>query len=107
VIVNCKLSIVNYFMPKLWLVCYDVKDDKRRAKLAKLIEQRCQRVQYSVFECPLDDKELNYQLEKRWLKVLKLNEDNLRVYPLDETAKQNTRVYGSDPPYQPPDYLIL
>ncbi|MTJ07795.1 CRISPR-associated endonuclease Cas2 [Anabaena sp. UHCC 0204] len=94
-------------MPKLWLVCYDVKDDKRRTKLAKLIEQRCQRVQYSVFECPLDDKELNYQLEKRWLKVLKLSEDNLRVYPLDETAKQNTRVFGSDPPYQPPDYLIL
>jgi CRISPR-associated protein Cas2 len=40
-------------MTKLWLVCYDVADDKRRNKLAKLMEQRCQRVQYSVFECPL------------------------------------------------------
>ncbi|WP_236140320.1 hypothetical protein [Nostoc sp. CMAA1605] len=46
-------------------------------------------------------------LEKRWLPILKLNEDSVRVYPLDATAKQQTRVYGSQPPYEPPDYLIL
>ncbi|MFN6069198.1 MAG: CRISPR-associated endonuclease Cas2, partial [Pseudanabaena sp.] len=28
----------------LWLVCYDVADDRRRLRLAKRIEQRCQRV---------------------------------------------------------------
>lgn len=94
-------------MTKLWLVCYDVPDDKRRTKLAKLIEQRCQRVQYSVFECPLAESVLNQQLEKRWLPILKLSEDNLRVYPLDATAQQETRVYGSPPPYEPPDYLIM
>ncbi len=94
-------------MTKLWLVCYDVRDDKRRTKLAKLMEQSCQRVQYSVFECPLDDHDLNHQLEKRWLPVLKLTEDNLRVYPLNAIAKETTRVYGGEPPYEPPDYLIL
>lgn len=94
-------------MTNLWLVCYDIPDDKRRTKLAKLIEQRCQRVQYSVFECPLDEKTLTQQLEKRWLPILKQSEDNLRVYPLDTSAKQQTRVYGSSPPYEPPDYLIL
>ena len=94
-------------MTKLWLVCYDVRDDKRRSKLAKRMEQRCQRVQFSVFECPLDEAALINQLEKRWLPVLKLNEDNLRVYPLDERAKLKTQVYGSPPPYEPPDYVIL
>jgi CRISPR-associated protein Cas2 len=94
-------------MIKLWLVCYDVSNDKRRAKLAKLMEQHCQRVQYSVFECPLDSTSLNYLLEKRWLPLLKLSEDDLRVYPLDAIAKQQTRVYGGQPPYEPPDYLIL
>lgn len=94
-------------MKLLWLVCYDVRDDKRRQKLSKLLEQRCQRVQYSVFECPLDEATLVKLLEKRWLQVLKLNEDSLRVYPLDRTAKARTRVYGSPPPYEPPDYLIL
>ncbi|HEY9866154.1 MAG TPA: CRISPR-associated endonuclease Cas2 [Candidatus Obscuribacterales bacterium] len=94
-------------MAELWLVCYDVRDDKRRNKLAKLLEQRCQRVQYSVFECPLKPAVLEHLLERRWLKVLKLDEDSLRVYPLDNMAKQQTRVFGSDPPYEPPDYLIL
>lgn len=91
----------------LWLVCYDVADNKRRQKLVKLLEQQGQRVQYSVFECPLEEKELRQLLEKRWLKVLNLREDNLRIYPLDETAKKRTLVFGGPPPYEPPDYVIL
>lgn len=94
-------------MSELWLVCYDVRNDKRRTKLAKLLEQRCQRVQYSVFECPLKRSVLEQLLEQRWLKVLNLAEDSLRVYPLDAIAKQQTKVFGSDPPYEPPDFLIL
>ncbi|MBZ8181466.1 MAG: CRISPR-associated endonuclease Cas2 [Oscillatoria sp. PMC 1051.18] len=94
-------------MTQLWLVCYDVSNDKRRQKLAKLIEQRCQRVQYSVFECPISGDTLEKLLEKRWLKVLNLEEDSLRAYPLDKTAKEQTKVFGSPPPYEPPDYLIL
>ncbi|MFP4008170.1 MAG: CRISPR-associated endonuclease Cas2 [Spirulinaceae cyanobacterium] len=94
-------------MTDLWLVCYDVSDNKRRNKLAKLLEQRCERVQYSVFECPLPEKTINQLLERRWLKVLKLEEDSLRVYPLNKVALSKTRVFGSPPPYEPPDYLIL
>jgi CRISPR-associated protein Cas2 len=91
----------------LWLVCYDVADDRRRLKLMKRIEQRCQRVQRSVFECPLDEKVLSQQLEKYWLPLLDLEVDNLRVYPLDAIAKQRTRVFGSLRPYEPPDFVIL
>ena len=72
-------------------------------------------VQYSVFECPLKRGVLEQLLEQRWLKVLNLAEDSLRVYPLDAMgsaqpkaiAKQQTKVFGSDPPYEPPDFLIL
>ncbi len=28
-------------------------------------------------------------------------------YPLEESAKQRVRVYGSAEPHEPPDYLIL
>ncbi|MGI0485026.1 CRISPR-associated endonuclease Cas2 [Pantanalinema rosaneae CENA516] len=94
-------------MSSFWVVCYDVRDDKRRQKLAKRIEQRCQRVQYSVFECPVTEAELMELLQQRWLPLLKLAEDSLRVYPLDGKAKQQARVYGSPPLYEPPDYLIL
>jgi len=91
----------------LWLVCYDVANDKRRAKLAKLLEQRCQRVQGSVFECPLEEREIAQLIEKKWLPLLRLHEDSLRVYPLDAIARSRAKIYGGPPPYEPPDYVIL
>jgi CRISPR-associated protein Cas2 len=91
----------------LWIVCYDVRNNKRRQKLVKYLERRCQRVQYSVFECPLPEKELEKRVVKDWLPALNLQEDSLRIYPLDEGGKQRTRVYGSPPPYEPPDVVIL
>ncbi|MCJ2542414.1 CRISPR-associated endonuclease Cas2 [Thermostichus vulcanus] len=91
----------------LWLVCYDVVDDKRRQKLAKRLEQYCQRVQYSVFECPLQTADLEGKLERLWLPLLNLEEDSLRAYPLDATAKERTKVFGGPPPYEPPDYVIF
>ncbi len=91
----------------LWLVCYDVRDNTRRRRLAKSMEQSCERVQYSVFECPLPEKKLEQLLEKKWLKILNLKEDSLRAYPLDERTKPQVKVYGSPAPYEPPDYLIL
>jgi len=71
------------------------------------MERSCQRVQRSVFECPLDEETINRKLEKYWLPAIKLNEDNLRVYPLDKGAKARVKIYGSPPPYEPPDYVIL
>ena len=91
----------------LWLVCYDVADDRRRLRLAKRIEQSCQRVQRSVFECPLSDSVLEQKLAKYWLPLLNLDEDNLRVYPLDAASKQRTKVFGSPRPYEPPEFVIL
>ncbi|MDX2255538.1 MAG: CRISPR-associated endonuclease Cas2 [Pseudanabaenaceae cyanobacterium bins.39] len=91
----------------LWLVCYDVADDRRRLRLMKCLEQSCQRVQRSVFECPLSESVLEKKLHKFWLPLLKLDEDNLRIYPLDAIAKQRTRVFGSPRPYEPPDFVIL
>ncbi|MFW6359187.1 MAG: CRISPR-associated endonuclease Cas2, partial [Chroococcales cyanobacterium] len=37
----------------LYLVTYDIPCDKRRKKVADLLEGYGQRVQYSVFECVL------------------------------------------------------
>jgi CRISPR-associated protein Cas2 len=36
------------------LVCYDISADKRRDKVAKTCESYGSRIQFSVFECPLD-----------------------------------------------------
>lgn len=41
-----------------YLVCYDISNAKRLRRVAKLLESYGTRLQYSVFECPLDDLRL-------------------------------------------------
>jgi len=42
---------------RLYLCSYDVADDKRRDKLADLLLDHGERIQYSVFLCELDRRE--------------------------------------------------
>ena len=50
----------------LYLIAYDISDDARRTKLAELLEGFGQRVQRSVFECDLNERE--YQALERKMK---------------------------------------
>lgn len=45
-------------MRKTYLVCYDISNDKRLARVAKTMRGFGERVQYSVFECQLNDTDL-------------------------------------------------
>ena len=42
----------------LIVVSYDVPDDRRRTRLAHILKDFGERVQYSVFECRLDERAL-------------------------------------------------
>ena len=37
----------------VWVICYDVVEDKRRNQVFKALQGFGQNVQYSVFECEL------------------------------------------------------
>ncbi len=76
-----------------YVITYDISDDKRRNKLAKILKDFGERVQFSVFECNLNDKLLERFL-KRAEKVMDIKEDSLRVYELTEEQKQKVKVYG-------------
>ena len=41
-----------------YVICYDIADDRRRGKVAKLLEGLGRRVQKSVFECDLTHRRL-------------------------------------------------
>lgn len=61
---------------KRYLVCYDIADPKRLRRVAKLMQAYGTRIQYSVFECPLD----NLKLEKLKLEARDLiNSDDDQV----------------------------
>ena len=45
-------------MRKTYLICYDISHEKRLAKVAKTMRGYGERVQYSVFECQLNGRDL-------------------------------------------------
>jgi CRISPR-associated protein Cas2 len=91
---------------KTYIICYDIPDDKRRNKVATLLEGYGERRQYSVFECHLKDP----QFAKLWEKLGKLiddKQDSILCYPLSPQAQKRVRSLGvASPLLKDPDYYL-
>jgi len=75
------------------VVSYDVVADKRRNKIAKTLVGFGNRVQKSVFECELDDR--NYLKMKDALeKLIDREEDSVRYYFLCGRCRGHVEVSG-------------
>ena len=72
----------------LVLVSYDIVDDKMRTKLAKRLLNFGRRVQYSVFECDLNKKQIGL-LQKAVARYVDRETDSLRIYSLCESCQEN------------------
>lgn len=90
----------------LTLVVYDIADNRRRYKLAKLLEGYGRRVQESVFECFLDLEEMKRLYQKVSFRI-KPEEDNVRFYWISAGAMAKTLTLGSPKPEPPPSAYIL
>jgi CRISPR-associated protein Cas2 len=73
---------------------YDVTDDRRRNRLAKRLKDYLVRVQYSVFEGDVDDRE-EMQIEKIVYKELSLDVDSVRIYHLCRHCASTMRLFGT------------
>jgi CRISPR-associated protein Cas2 len=65
----------------LWVVCYDITNDRRRNRVAKVLLGYGERVQESVFECHLNNALLR-RLQAELLPLIDSHSDRLRYYPL-------------------------
>ncbi|MCZ7641240.1 MAG: CRISPR-associated endonuclease Cas2 [Verrucomicrobia bacterium] len=78
----------------LTLVAYDICDPRRLVRVARVCEDYGVRVQYSVFECHLDEDEFT----DFWLKLLEqINEaeDRLVAYKIDARSARETLTAGT------------
>ena len=89
-----------------YLLAYDITNDKRRSKIARLMESLGERVQGSVFEAWLNAVELE-KLVKKAMKVMNEREDSLRVYTVCATCRPRLKVYGQGRPTPPPVVTIV
>ena len=69
----------------LFVIAYDIPVDKRRTKVAKILTDYGQRVQFSVFEANLTNNQVA-RMRQRLRKVIVAEEDSVRYYRLCETC---------------------
>ncbi len=75
------------------LISYDIPDDKRRAKIAKTLENFGTRVQYSVFECNLTKTQFA-EVRKRLVALVVEADDSIRFYALPSDAVKTIAILG-------------
>lgn len=88
------------------VVSYDISDDNKRRKIAEILKDYGARVQYSVFECNLDKKQLRKMIEEL-LSHIDREQDSLRVYHLCESCISKLEVYGSYQPLDESEWIVI
>lgn len=74
-----------------YLVSYDIGNPKRLRKVARTLEGFGVRLQYSVFECPLDDMRLA-RLKAELQDLLNHDEDQVLFVSLGPSANDATLI---------------
>lgn len=90
----------------LYTISYDIPDDKRRLKIAKILLDFGRRVQYSVFEAELDTDSLE-RLRHRVKGGVDLAEDSVRIYPHCAACAARIEIIGQGIISQDPEYIII
>lgn len=92
-----------------YLIIYDLPStkaaNKRRTRLHDLLCGYGKWTQFSVFECFLTAKQF-VKLQHKIEKLIKPQEDSVRIYVLDSGAVRRTITYGSEVPRQD-DVIII
>lgn len=95
----------------LVVVSYDVNTEtaagrKRLRKVAKLCEDKGQRVQFSVFECLLEPAQWQ-QLKLNLLETINPETDSLRFYFLGKNWQRRVEHQGAKEGYNPEGVLLI
>ncbi len=90
----------------LYVVIYDISDDKRRRRVFDLLEGYGRRVQFSAFECVLSDTKF-LELQKRLRKVVKIGDDSVRFYPISRHTLSQVVIWGEPPLTSSPSSVVV
>lgn len=89
------------------VIAYDIVEDDRRTRLAKLLCDFGRRVQKSVFECTLNEKQF-LDLKVKVEKHIDQDVDTVRYYYLCKRCVPAVEFVGTgSPPDDDPDGVII
>lgn len=88
-------------MRLLYLVTYDICDDKRLRSVFRLMRGYGDHLQYSVFRCQLSNRE-RVELVERLIDIIHQSEDQVLFFPLGPAGGERERsVHALGKPYLP------
>lgn len=89
----------------LYLIAYDIPNDRRRTRLHKALCGFGKWTQFSLFECFLNPQEL-VLLHSKLDELINAKEDNVRIYQVCQACQKKTETIGSDLPQEDRVYLL-
>ncbi len=78
-----------------YVISYDISSDRLRRKVSRIMEDYGRRVQYSVFECELDNKRLKKLYKKLVDITLQMQEGSIKFYPLCASCSEKILTIGT------------
>ncbi len=77
------------------VISYDIPEDKRRTKIHNILKSYGQWMQYSVFECDLNEAQYA-KLRARLSKLIKPEQDSIRFYFLCRCCQAKVERIGGE-----------
>ncbi|MDM8545488.1 CRISPR-associated endonuclease Cas2 [Candidatus Venteria ishoeyi] len=91
---------------RAYIVCYDVTEDKIRNRIARVLKEYGDRVQYSVFEISLkNENELEILCNR--LKIIADEDTKIGLYRLCANCRQDSHTLEGDRLAEMPAVVIL
>lgn len=91
---------------KLYVVCYDIGNARRRYRVARACGGFGHRLQESVFQCWLTLRQVG-QLTRNIERLVNASEDRVRIYPLCANDVPDARVAGLGQRAASPQRIVI
>jgi len=91
----------------IWLIAYDIADDRRREAVSATLSACGARVQLSVFECELPDPVALTVLLARLREAIDADDDQIRMYPLPLDVERQLKILGNRTLEERRDFYIV
>ncbi len=92
-------------MKEFYVICFDVRDERRLARISNTLENFGTRVQRSLFECYLEEYELR-RLKEKLAALGDFTEDQVRYYSICPKDKARMLIDGKGEVTRDPDFLM-
>ena len=91
---------------KFQIIAYDIVKTRKRNKVAEILKDYGIRIQKSVFECRLNDVDLN-RLTQKLSEAIDKKTDSILIYYLCEACVKQMHFLGVQPVSLEKDFLLL